>query len=95
MVEVALDRILENFFARAEAYIEAPELTEAIALDDLAASASSACTTRFGTQSGATAGFLSFKQALRAGDIDGQRQALERIRATLAGLGFPVGSDRR
>ena len=45
MVELDIDRLLHDFFQRAEAFIAAPDIRKALELDELAGRANTAWTT--------------------------------------------------
>jgi hypothetical protein len=84
MVELDIDRLLDEFFQRAEAFIAAPHIREALELDELAGRANTACTTRYGTECGITACFTEFMRALPKPDLERLQQSVNAIRSILA-----------
>jgi hypothetical protein len=84
MVELDIDRLLQEFFQRAEAYIAAPDIRQGLELDELAGRANTACTTRYGTECGITACFTDFMRALPKPDLERLQQSVNEIRAILA-----------
>jgi len=86
MVEVNLDTLLTDFFAKAQEYIAEPSLTRGLHLDELAGRASSACSSRFGTASGLVARFFAFMQAIPRQDRSELQRLLDEIRSLLSDL---------
>ncbi len=84
MVELDIDRCLDDFFQRAEAFIATPDIRLGLELDELAGRANTACTTRYGSECGITASFTEFMRALPAPDLERLQRSLDSIRAILA-----------